>query len=89
MRKRAEEKREKKGSDLFSAVALRENKSDPFFSRFSSQTLRGRASRQRPVIVESPRRRLANGPAITRRLSARSREARQKKRGFNYLKASA
>jgi hypothetical protein len=36
MRKRAEEKREKKGSDLFSAVALTENKSDPFFSRFSS-----------------------------------------------------
>jgi hypothetical protein len=51
MRKRAEEKRDKKGSDLFSAVAFTENKSDPFFSLFSSQTLRGRASRQRPVIV--------------------------------------
>jgi hypothetical protein len=72
MRKRAEEKREKRGSDLFSAVALTENKSDPLFSRFSSQTLRGRASRQRPVIVEAPRRRLA-----------RSRKVRRKKRGFN------
>jgi hypothetical protein len=35
-RKVCEEKREKKGSDLFSVSATAENKSDPFFSLFSS-----------------------------------------------------